>query len=186
MSDGKGSKWKGLFALIIAPLIVTVISGLIFEWYRGRANNEQPIAVAAGPGAGATISATAPAKNVSPVAMMIIGKWNVVKNSTVYGEKSVEFTANGQMIRTTSAIIRGDNSTNYKYSVNESGDLIVPEGGADLKLIKLTDDELTLSWSGSLSSYTRPWPDWLRAVAIGGAVFLCIVVSLVYHWGKRR
>src|SRR4051794_34877056 len=102
MSEKKGGCLKGLFVFIVAPLIVTIISGLVFEWYRSR--------TPAAPLAGTAVATAA----TSPAAMMIIGKWNVDKSSVIYGEKSVEFTATGQMIRTTSAVIRGDNSTNYK------------------------------------------------------------------------
>jgi len=29
--------------MIVAPLIVTVVSGLIFEWYRSRSRDEKPV-----------------------------------------------------------------------------------------------------------------------------------------------
>jgi hypothetical protein len=172
MSEQKGGCLRGLFALVIAPLIVTVAAGLVFEWYRSRDKTPVPPAVAN-------------PKALSPVATMIIGKWNVDKQSTIYGEKSVEFTATGQMIRTTTAVIRGDNSTDYKYKVNEEGQLEVISTDK-VVLIKLTEDELTLKWDGSISSYTRAWPEWLRSIVFGGAAILFIVVAIMYQIAKRR
>ena len=131
MSGGKGSALKAVFAFIIAPLIVTVISGLIFEWYRARPDKTV--------GASATVT---PSKSASPVSLMIIGKWSK-ENSSMFGERSVEFTDSGQIIRTTEAF-SPQKSTNYKYTINDAGELVV-ETGTNMNLIKLTDDELILS-----------------------------------------
>ena len=85
---------------------------------------------------------------------ILVGKWSVpaLIAPQAYGDTDVEFTNSGHVIRTYKRNIISDKTTSYTYKVLENGQL---ESNTNLKLVKLINDELILSWEGEIISYRR-------------------------------
>jgi hypothetical protein len=69
-----------------------------------------------------------------------------------------------------------DEVTTHPYEVTEDGQL-KSSPRTNLKLLKLTNDELILSWDGTVAHYKRGWSWWAIGLAAVGAVLVAIVVS---------
>ena len=109
---------------------------------------------------------------------LLVRKWNIADSPTLFGDTHVEFTNQGQVIRTYYRRIIGDEVTHYRYQITDDGQLY-SDPSINLKLVKLTSSELVLSWNGTVAHYKRGWYWWEIVLAVLGVIVVVIVCAIV-------
>ncbi len=190
-SENKGSNFlKGLGFYVILPIFVAVIGGLAVEYLRPRQ-------VFYGPAQTGTTSqnTVTPVVNTSPnnvqpaptppkntfrdkMRKLLTRTWYARQNPQIHGDISVEFTENGQVIRNHYTVLVGNTSSNNWYKITEDGQL-QSDPKVNLKLVKLTDNELILSWNGAVTHYKRGWYWWEIGLVVGGVALFILFVIVV-------
>jgi hypothetical protein len=192
--NGKSSfGWfKILVLFILTPLVLTVVGGLLVEWLKPTFLGTAPTSVTPN---GGTSTASAPAFQdpaqfrKANTLKLLVGKWNVIETATIYGDKEVEFTPNGQLIRTTNLIAYGNITSSYPYTIDDDGE-IRTDSSLGLRLITVSADELKLAWGGlggeTIVGYRHPWPQWMIWLAGAGLIGLCILGAIMKGAMKKK
>jgi hypothetical protein len=119
-----------------------------------------------------------PSPESTEIRKLLIQKWHIDERPAMFGDLEVEFTDQNQVIRTYYYRLAPNAVTSYSYQVTEDGQLkATPK--IDLKLVKITKDELVLSWDGTVAHYKRGWYWWEIALAIVGVLLLIAIIAIV-------
>jgi hypothetical protein len=189
----QGGVLKSIIFFVLVPLFVFIVGGLAVEYLKPkqefRGSDVQSAAAPAGTGKDServSTTSTAPAAPPGPgpraAAMkeMLVKKWHVKKDPTGWGDMEVEFTDYGKAVRTYKRMVVSDAVESFSYEITPEGEL-VSKDLPNLRLVKLTKDELTLNWGKNqfgneeIAEYKRPWYWWEIALIVGGIVLFVII-----------
>lgn len=171
------NRWLATITLtLVLPIVITIVGGLAVEYLKPREGSPKSNAVAA-----ADVAPAAPAGQTHPYAKLILGKWSAESSGVLFGEISVEFSRNGQMVRKHQ---EGgiEFSEALTYSIDASGQLST-NPATNVRLINVSDSDLTLSWPVALgqrsANYKRPWTMWHFGLAAGAFCILAVIGKIL-------
>ncbi len=113
------------------------------------------------------------------IQQLLVKKWSVPFNEKplFYGDLNVEFTDRGQVIRTYLRKLIPNEVTSHPYEILDNLEI---KSEIDLRLLKLTNNELILSWEGSIVHYKRDMYWWEVILSILGTVLCLIILRVVF------
>lgn len=169
-----GSGFYRTLLFILISLFVTVIGGLAVEYLKPQQvyNNPSAVPGATPPPAGMPVSQ--PTQNqlrAAAIQNLLVKKWNAAETVHLFGDVRVVFTPFGQVVRTYYTQLLGETVTTHPYQVAEDGTLS-SDATTNLKLVHVSNDELVLSWNGTVAQYKRAWYWWEIALMVVGGILL--------------
>jgi len=195
MSSQGGSFLKSILFFVLIPLFVFVAGGLAVEYLKPKQEFRGAEVAAPQSGTGkdsakgpeatpATAVAPGPNPRVTAMKELLVKKWHIKKDPTGWGDMEVEFTDYGKVVRTYKRLVVSDAIETYSYEITPEGE-IRSSDKPDLKLVKLTKDELTLDWGKNqlgnleIAEYKRGWYWWEIALIVGGIVLFIIICVVI-------
>lgn len=158
---------------VLIPLFVTVVGGLMIEHLKPeKAYTPVDAHDARKPKLSQDVFTAA------DIQQLLAKKWSVpfYNKPSLYGDLNVEFTDRGQVIRTYFRSLIPDEVTSHPYEVSDNGQL---KSDMDLRLLKISNDELILSWEGSITRYKREMYWWEVTLTILGTVLGLMILKIL-------
>ncbi len=186
-----GGVSRNVILSVLLTLFVTVIGGLLVEYLKPGQSYTNPTAVQAagaapvqGPPPLPTIpplpqaptpQAPAPPPQSALIQNLLVKKWYAVESPTLFGDTQAEFTPYGKVVRTYYRQLVGNSVTSHPYQIAADGTLS-SDAATNLQLVHVSNDELVLSWNGTVVRYKRGWHWWeITLLSVGGVLLLVIL-----------
>src|SRR5436309_15466401 len=111
-----GGFTKNLLLVVLIPLLVAIVGGLLVEYLKPSPSYTPQ-------GTQDTCAQKpSPSTSLAPqIRKLLVRKWNIIQQPTMYGDLQVEFTDYGQVIRTYYRTFIPDEVTTHPYEVTEDG-----------------------------------------------------------------